>query len=95
MTNQWIGFIGLGAMGAPMTAQLLGGPGTLAVFDPVAGRRDELAGGGALLAATAAEGAKEAELLFVMVVDEGQCRQADPGKTSTPNLLPRSRRRTP
>ncbi len=76
MTDQRIGFIGLGAMGAPMAARLLAGPGTLSVFDPVAARRDGLAGGGAVPAATAAEAAKEADLLFVMVLDEAQCRQA-------------------
>jgi len=76
VTDQRIGFIGLGAMGAPMAARLLAGPGTLSVFDPVAARRDELAGGGAVPAATAAEAAKEADLLFVMVLDEAQCRKA-------------------
>jgi len=42
VTGQRIGFIGLGAMGAPMAARLLRCPGTLAVFDPVAARRDSV-----------------------------------------------------
>ena len=63
-------------MGAPMAARLLGGPVPLTVYDPVAARCDELVAAGAVGAATAADAAREAEVLFVMVVDEAQCQQA-------------------
>lgn len=48
----------------------------LAVYDPVAPRREELASAGAVAVASASDAARDAEALFVMVVDEGQCRQA-------------------
>lgn len=70
------GFIGLGAMGAPMAARLVDGPAPLAVYDPVPARRQELATAGATDAATAAQVARGAGAVFVMVVDEAQCRQA-------------------
>ena len=71
-----LAFIGLGAMGAPMAARLVDGPAPLRVYDPVAARREELATLGATGAATAAQAARGAAAVFVMVVDEGQCRQA-------------------
>ncbi len=76
MSGERWAFIGLGAMGAPMARRLLGGPGKLAVFDPVTARSAELAAAGAVAAATAAEAAQQADVLFLMVVDEAQCRQA-------------------
>lgn len=76
MSGERWAFIGLGAMGAPMARRLLGGPGQLAVFDPVTARSAELAAAGAVAAATAAEAAQQADVLFLMVVDEAQCRQA-------------------
>jgi 3-hydroxyisobutyrate dehydrogenase len=61
-------------MGAPMATCLLDGPEPLAVYDAVAARREQLAAAGAVAAATAADAARDAEALFVMVVDEAQCR---------------------
>lgn len=54
-------------------AALLAGPVPLTVYDPVAARREQLAAAGAAAAATAADAARDAEALFVMVVDEAQC----------------------
>lgn len=70
-----IGFAGLGAMGRPMAKRLLAGPEPLTVYDPVAARREELAGAGAVAAGTPADVGREADVLFVMVVDEAQCRE--------------------
>lgn len=68
-------FAGLGAMGLPMARRLLGGTAPLAVYDPVAARREELAAAGGTAAATPAEVGSGADALFVMVVDEAQCRE--------------------
>lgn len=70
-----IGFAGLGAMGRPMAKRLLAGPEPLTVYDPVAARREELAGAGAVAAGTPADVGRDADVLFVMVVDEAQCRE--------------------
>ena len=69
-----IGFAGLGAMGRPMAKRLLGGPHPVTVYDPVAARREELAEAGAAAADVPADVGRDADVLFVMVVDEAQCR---------------------
>jgi len=76
MILERVGFVGLGAMGAPMAARLVDVSGTLTVFDPVAGRRQSLATQGAVDAPSPAEAARDADALFVMVVNEDQCEQA-------------------
>ncbi len=70
-----IAFAGLGAMGLPMARCLLGGTEPLAVYDPVVARREELAAAGAVAATTPADVGRDADALFVMVVDEPQCRE--------------------
>ena len=76
MTLERVGFIGLGAMGAPMGARLVDVADTLTVFDPVAERQQSLADQGAVSAQSPLEAAREADALFVMVVNEAQCEEA-------------------
>jgi 3-hydroxyisobutyrate dehydrogenase-like beta-hydroxyacid dehydrogenase len=70
-----VGFIGLGQMGQPMAARLIGWPGGLIVHDA----RDEamapLAGAGATAVASVTELAKMAGIISVMVRDDEQVRE--------------------
>lgn len=88
MTLRRVGFIGLGAMGAPMANRLVDVVETLTVFDPVAERRDTLAERGAVSAASPREAARDAEALFVMVVNEQQCSDALFGADGAAEALP-------
>jgi 3-hydroxyisobutyrate dehydrogenase len=67
-----IGFIGLGAMGAPMALNLLEAGHAVCGFDVRAGAADALVAVGGSTAASAAEAAKGAELLWLMVVSGEQ-----------------------
>ncbi len=60
-----IGFIGLGAMGAPMAARLLADGHTLTVYDPNRQAVDEAVGKGAKPASSPADVASRAEAIFV------------------------------
>ena len=69
-----IGFIGLGAMGAPMAARLVAAGYAVAGFDMRAEAVAALAAAGGRAAASAADAARGAELLWVMVVTGEQAR---------------------
>jgi 3-hydroxyisobutyrate dehydrogenase-like beta-hydroxyacid dehydrogenase len=69
-----VGFIGLGQIGAPMAARLTGWPGGLIVHDARPEAMAPLADAGAKAAASVAEVAAEAEIVSVMVRDDGQVR---------------------
>ncbi len=90
MTLERVGFIGLGAMGAPMAARLVAVVGTLTVFDPVAERRQSLADRGAVSAQSPLQAAREADALFVMVVNEVQCEEALFGSEGAVAALPKN-----
>ena len=72
-----VGFIGLGAMGAPMTQRLAeANPGNMIVYDVDASRRDEIARqSGAAAAGSIAEIAAAADVLFSCVPDNRVLRQ--------------------
>jgi 3-hydroxyisobutyrate dehydrogenase-like beta-hydroxyacid dehydrogenase len=69
-----IGFIGLGQIGAPMAARLAGWPGGLIVHDARPDAMAPLADAGATTAGSVAEVAAAAEIISVMVRDDGQVR---------------------
>jgi 3-hydroxyisobutyrate dehydrogenase len=83
-----IGFVGLGAMGAPMAARLVAAGHEVAGFDMRADAVAALARIGGRAAASAADAAKGAELLWLMVVSGEQARAVlfDGGATA---VLPR------
>jgi L-threonate 2-dehydrogenase len=67
-----VGFVGLGAMGVPMALNLLKAGHAVRGFDLRAGAADALVQAGGSAAASAADAAKEAELLWLMVVSGEQ-----------------------
>ena len=67
-----IGFIGLGAMGAPMALNLLKAGHAVQGFDLRPGAADALAAAGGRAAASAVDAARGAELLWLMVVSGDQ-----------------------
>jgi L-threonate 2-dehydrogenase len=67
-----VGFIGLGAMGVPMAVNLVKAGHAVRGFDVRAGAADELVAAGGSAAASAADAAKDAELLWLMVVSGEQ-----------------------
>jgi 3-hydroxyisobutyrate dehydrogenase-like beta-hydroxyacid dehydrogenase len=69
-----IGFIGLGQIGAPMAARLAGWPGGLIVHDARPDAMAPLADAGATTAGSVAEVAAAAEIISLMVRDDGQVR---------------------
>ena len=67
-----IGFVGLGAMGTPMARALLAAGFTVRGADVRASALDELAAAGGVACASAAEAAKGADTLLLMVVNAAQ-----------------------
>lgn len=67
MSTPTLGFVGLGRMGAPMAGRLIGADYQLAGFD-IAGTRERLPDGG-VVSASAAELAKQADVIFLSVPD--------------------------
>ncbi|MBV2143380.1 NAD(P)-dependent oxidoreductase [Falsochrobactrum sp. TDYN1] len=64
-----IAFLGTGLMGAPMARRLLGAGFTVTVWNRDGNKARPLAEDGAMLAATAAEAAKDASVLITMLTD--------------------------
>ncbi len=71
-----VGFIGLGAMGLPMARNLVARGFAVRGFDVRTAAMDALAEAGGARAGSAAEAARGAELLALMVVNAGQAEQA-------------------
>ncbi len=74
MSEQTLGYIGLGSMGAPMAMRLVGWPGGLTVYDV----RDEVMVPFVDAGATAAAGLAEiaaADLISITVLDDAQVRE--------------------
>lgn len=65
-----IGFVGLGPMGEPMATRLLEAGHALSVFNRTASRADVLVHAGAHRAATPAEAAHEADIVFTMLAND-------------------------
>src|SRR5204862_3802144 len=65
-----IGFIGLGAMGGALAANLLASGHTVRVFNRSAARSAPLQQAGATVAASPADAAREADAVFTMVSDD-------------------------
>jgi 3-hydroxyisobutyrate dehydrogenase-like beta-hydroxyacid dehydrogenase len=69
-----VGFVGLGQIGAPMAARLVGWPGGLVVFDVRADACAPLVDQGATAATSVADVGAAASLVSVMVRDDEQVR---------------------
>jgi 3-hydroxyisobutyrate dehydrogenase len=67
-----VGWIGLGAMGAPMARRLLGAGHRVVGYDVVPAARERFAADGGVAAASAAEAATGADVLVLMVATPGQ-----------------------
>jgi 3-hydroxyisobutyrate dehydrogenase-like beta-hydroxyacid dehydrogenase len=74
-----VAWIGLGNMGLPMAANVLGAGHELAVFDVRADAVAELAGPGVRTATSAADAARDAEVVDVVVLDGPQVEAATTG----------------
>lgn len=70
MKSKRIGFIGLGTMGHPMALNLLKAGYPLTVYNRTASKADSLIEAGATRAATPAEAAREADVLFTNVSND-------------------------
>ena len=66
-----IGWIGLGPMGTPMAGRLLDAGHTLAVFNRTQSRADDLVSRGARRADTPAAAARDADIVFSMLANDG------------------------
>lgn len=71
-----IGFIGLGAMGAPMAANLVAAGFNVTGYDVNAATADALAEAGGRAAGSAAQAAQRADVLLIMVATGTQAREA-------------------
>jgi 3-hydroxyisobutyrate dehydrogenase-like beta-hydroxyacid dehydrogenase len=65
-----VGFIGLGRMGSAIAARVLTGEHDLVVYNRTPGKTDELAQGGARVAASIAEACEGREVVITMVADD-------------------------
>ena len=85
MTDQSLGYIGLGSMGAPMAMRLVGWPGGLTIYDVRDEAMTPFAEAGAAVAAGLADVAT-ADLISVTVLDDAQVR--DVISELAPNVAP-------
>lgn len=83
-----IGFIGLGAMGAPMAKNLLGAGFDLTVHNRSPRKEEELAALGARRAGSPAEAADDVEVLITMVGDTGDVEDVLFGPHGATDHLP-------
>ena len=79
MSNERIGFIGLGMMGLPMAKNLVEAGYTVTVFDLDAGAIEEAQGFGASPASTGAEVAAQSDIIITMVPDSPHVEAAIAG----------------
>jgi 3-hydroxyisobutyrate dehydrogenase len=84
-----VGFIGLGAMGQPMAANIVKAGHSLQGFDVRVGALAELANNGGTAAASARDAAQGADLLWLMVVNGDQAEQVLFGDGGAAPALPR------
>ena len=76
-----IGFIGLGSMGAAIAGNLLSSGHELCVFNRSAARAEPLRKIGARVAASAAQAARSADVVFTMVADDAALSAVTFGET--------------
>ena len=69
-----VGFIGLGNMGLPMARNLLRAGDSLTVYNRTSGRAEQLAADGAMIAGSASEAAREAQVVITMLADDQALR---------------------
>src|SRR3954468_1924558 len=74
MATDRVGFIGLGVMGRPMARNLMEAGHDLVVFSRTRASVDEVAGDRATAAASAREGAEQADVVVLMLPDSPQVR---------------------
>lgn len=79
MSNERIGFVGLGMMGLPMAKNLVEAGYTVTVFDLDAGAIEEAQGFGASPASTGAEVAAQSDITITMVPDSPHVEAAIAG----------------
>ena len=79
MSNERIGFVGLGMMGLPMAKNLVEAGYTVTVFDLDAGAIEEAQGFGAAPASTGAEVAAQSDIIITMVPDSPHVEAAIAG----------------
>lgn len=82
-----IAFIGLGNMGRPMAVNLTAAGHTVIGFDVVAGAREAAAGAGLMIAASAADSVRDAEIVITMLQNGGQVHDVYVGSDSAPGVL--------
>ncbi len=80
MTSVRVGFIGLGAMGSRMAANLQKSGSRLAVFNRTRDKAEPLLGGGATWGNTPAAVAEQAEVLFTMLAHPAAVEEAALGQ---------------
>ena len=80
--NNEIGFIGIGAMGLPMAANLLAAGHQLAVWNRTASKAETLVTKGARLAKTAADTANPGGVVITMVADDAALEELVLGEES-------------
>ena len=78
-----VGFIGLGQIGGPMAGHLVGWPGGLVVCDVRSEATAPFADRGAAVCTTAADVARRADVISVMVRDDDQVREVVDGIMET------------
>jgi 3-hydroxyisobutyrate dehydrogenase-like beta-hydroxyacid dehydrogenase len=76
-----IGFIGLGAMGAAIAGNLLASGHELSVFNRSPARAEPLRKAGARVAASPAQAARSADVVFTMVADDAALESVTFGET--------------
>ena len=82
-----IGFIGLGAMGAAIAANLIESGHEVHVFNRTAARAERLREAGARVAASPAEAARHADVVFTMVADDAAHTAVTFGETGISTTL--------
>jgi 3-hydroxyisobutyrate dehydrogenase-like beta-hydroxyacid dehydrogenase len=86
-----IGFIGLGAMGAPMAQRLVNAGHQLTVWNRTRSRCEPLAASGARIAATPADASRAGEIVITMISDSTALRAVTGGaEGALAGLRPRS-----
>lgn len=84
-----LAFIGTGVMGGPMAGHLLAGGHTVVVYNRTKARAREPISRGAVWAESAAEAAREAEVVFLCVKDSADVRQVLLGESGVIDTISR------
>ncbi|HEY4226589.1 MAG TPA: 3-hydroxyisobutyrate dehydrogenase [Pseudolysinimonas sp.] len=86
-----IGFIGLGNMGRPMAVNLIAAGHTVSGFDVFEGARDAASEAGVSIAESAAEVAREADVVITMLQNGSQVHEVYRGADGTDGVLAAAR----